>query len=1165
MPLRSNLKTAYRGLFRRKIKNLSAILAIFLGVTLLIGVQITSATLRGTFLTSLTLTQGEVDMEFSSGTTGGYLNSTDYHLVANLTPGAVGIMSILLTSEPVQYGTQLQNSVDIAGIQTNYNRSFGEFYNLKGNIMNLSELLPNNDSVIISKALAENLGFDIHHFVPGEKILTHFQKTEVTGYLNLTSTPPLPVITNSSTVQLRTNLTVNGIYDSRPGIGSQVSSSAGRIIMKLQDLQNVIKYTDPQITTPDLNPSNIITIGTTPALPLNFVYNVTDKISSYYVAFKTDHFKTGEWKKSQLQPKYDYAVANNPKVDVYYANGTQVFNLDGTPKQANYFSISSTRLVFYQIIDLIYNILNTFLTILGVLIITTGLLLITNIQLMSVEDREFQTGVLRAVGDNKRGIIYKYLFETIAQGLVGGFLGLFGGLIFGWVIAYYLANLFGTGTGSVVPVVPPDLIVLSLIVGVVIAVLTGIFPAIRASNVNIVEALRGIKTNFSEKSSRNFVVLGVIIALIGVRVILDNGLFNSNYQYIWETAGWNSIPEQQNIILGLGLLASGIGIILTRYIDRVKALNITAIVLWILPIYTYLVTLHWVSIADMGNTSYFLLITIIEIVIGSVMLIGLNLSPLMEAIRNVLIKFNFSKGVAQVAPNLIKSHKTRSTLTFAIFAVILTLNVLIATMVATQMNSTVGKANEDSRGVDLTVSLNRPEDPSYSYSNLIKGLDSRITDVIPFRTCTTCMSNNYPMLISTKDPTSKGYDPLKDVLPLQMVEVSKDQIIGNLTGTTQDILSQQWRYDFYLSASSGQNGLPEGVREKYQSSMNDNQINELSKEGWLDLFNSSYKMTAYNLSSAFSGGGFGSFSSTLKPELILHDANGNPIKNPIVFTDSFLLPVGSQIWVPMNGTGYGAKYQAFTIGGRLDSQRAGGFPFSPQTFGNGFNDVNVVGDILMPAQWTQLTSYFGNATTSTATPRDPHAYDKYLVKTSLSIDDPEVKKIASEIEAYTNTPNRGYRKLIGDPLVLASATTIYSVLEQNLQAANQIVNFLQIYVSFGLVIGALGMAIIAVRNVAERKREIGMMRAIGFPRGQVMFAVLLELFVLGIIGLLIGIVNGLLIGYGLSRLSDTAVIVPWNTIAIYLGFITLVAVVAGALPGWFAARIPASEALRYVG
>ena len=91
---------------------------------------------------------------------------------------------------------------------------------------------------------------------------------------------------------------------------------------------------------------------------------------------------------------------------------------------------------------------------------------------MSVEDREFQTGVLRAVGDNRRGIVIKYLFETIAQGLVGGFLGLFGGLIFGWTIAYYLSSLFGTGSGSVNPVVPSDLVVFSLVIGVVIAFIT---------------------------------------------------------------------------------------------------------------------------------------------------------------------------------------------------------------------------------------------------------------------------------------------------------------------------------------------------------------------------------------------------------------------------------------------------------------------------------------------------------------------------------------------------------------------------------------------------------------------------------------------------------------------------------------------------------------------
>ena len=42
----------------------------------------------------------------------------------------------------------------------------------------------------------------------------------------------------------------------------------------------------------------------------------------------------------------------------------------------------------------------------------TGMLLITNIQLMSVEDREFQTGVLRAVGDNRRGILKSVIVKT---------------------------------------------------------------------------------------------------------------------------------------------------------------------------------------------------------------------------------------------------------------------------------------------------------------------------------------------------------------------------------------------------------------------------------------------------------------------------------------------------------------------------------------------------------------------------------------------------------------------------------------------------------------------------------------------------------------------------------------------------------------------------------
>ena len=120
---------------------------------------------------------------------------------------------------------------------------------------------------------------------------------------------------------------------------------------------------------------------------------------------------------------------------------------------------------------------------------------------------------------------------------------------------------------------------------------------------------------------------------------------------------------------------------------------------------------------------------------------------------------------------------------------------------------------------------------------------------------------------------------------------------------------------------------------------------------------------------------------------------------------------------------------------------------------------------------------------------------------------------------------------------------------------NRIVSFLQIYVTFGLGIGAVGMAVISIRNVVERKREIGMMRAIGFPRTQVMLSVLLELVVLGIIGLLIGVANGLVISIGFANMQGATLIIPWNELGVYLGFITLIALGAGAIPGYFASRI----------
>jgi len=77
MGIKSSLVIAWRSLSRRKTKNLSAILAITLGVTLLVGIQITTDTLENAFLTSLLQSQGEVDLQVTNGTGGTYLRATD--------------------------------------------------------------------------------------------------------------------------------------------------------------------------------------------------------------------------------------------------------------------------------------------------------------------------------------------------------------------------------------------------------------------------------------------------------------------------------------------------------------------------------------------------------------------------------------------------------------------------------------------------------------------------------------------------------------------------------------------------------------------------------------------------------------------------------------------------------------------------------------------------------------------------------------------------------------------------------------------------------------------------------------------------------------------------------------------------------------------------------
>lgn len=1256
MGLHASIMVAARSLTRRKTKNLSAILAITLGVTLLVGIQITTDTLENSFMTSLLQGEGEVDFTISNSTTSGYLKADDQDVIQSLVPHAVGIMPELTMNAPVLSGSQFDASVKFAGIPLAYPDAFGTFYDWKtGSAFDLNSLLVSNTSVLVSSTMAEKFGLNEDISIPFN-LTTEFTNLTATvaapptvpltnwivdsnstsaqyilnnsstlslevlpvnftgsvtmytancprlslsnyDYINVTATgsnntvvmlgfslddgnvlyaanlttleslnaaqldltpysertlrgdaflavmsanglpadieiseikfeSSMPIITYTPVIE-RVDLQAVGIFDSnRPGIGSQYSG----VVFNLEHLQQWMSLHDPQ--------------------------QETDIVKTYLVALQTDHF-VSEINEDYLQEQVNLADEAIPTtVDLLTGNTQKMY------------TVSSARLTFFSISEMIMTLLSTILTALGLLITITGILLITNVQLMNVEDREFQTGVLRAVGQNRLGIAQSMLIENLFQGVIGGLLGLVGGLGFGQIVAAYLVSLFGTGTASVQPVISQQVVILSVIIGVALGILTGVLPTLRASRVNIVEALRGIKVSFKEKSTRNLALLGIVLVAAGALILLVNGVFDKNAQVIWVAEGWDTLYEWRNILIGAGFLFSGIGMVLSKFISYNKAINFTAATLWIAPALLFIVAMgEWVTDIT-GLATDLLMIGIMEIMVSSILFVSVNLNPVMKGLRRFLVKIRGAKGVGQIAPAMISSHKTRSTLTFAIFAVILTLNVTVATLVPTNLG-TVIETEQDSRGIDIIVNLNKPEArlTGTSYVQELYKLDSEITDVIGFKTYRSL--TDYQRYVALTNPYSSDFNAQTDMLPFGYGELTREQIRGNET-------DDEWRYDFYLSS------FPDGTTYPDVSStdVTDAQLSELTKEAWEMFFDPSYTMAAYNVSlsklmsadrelSDLDLSSFGGYvGNELEDVAVLHDENGEVIKNPVVFTDSFLLPIGMQIWIPMNTSELGLPvYQAFTVAGRLDLGRAGGFPLSSLNLfsGDDFTFMEMIGNIYLPEHWANQTSFLAEADGETSISRAPTQYNQFLIKTTYAMDDPALESIARAIQDFTNTNDNGYRSLAGDNFYIADTTVLYSKVSQSLEMVERVVSFLQIYVTFGLVIGTIGMTVIAVRNVSERKREIGMMRAIGFPRNQVMLSVLLELVVLGIIGLIIGVANGLLISVGFANMQGTVLIIPWGDIAVYLGFITLMALIAGAIPGWVASKIPPAEALRYVG
>jgi putative ABC transport system permease protein len=146
-----------------------------------------------------------------------------------------------------------------------------------------------------------------------------------------------------------------------------------------------------------------------------------------------------------------------------------------------------------------------------------GTFLILNTFSIIVAQRTRELALMRAIGASRRQMIGSVLFEATIIGLLASAIGLGAGIGVGTLIAYLFANVGGGGLHLAGIGVPPSAVIASFAVGLLITLVAAVMPALRASRVPPVAAMRESET--ADRPLTRVSVIGGIVTAMGAAVL----------------------------------------------------------------------------------------------------------------------------------------------------------------------------------------------------------------------------------------------------------------------------------------------------------------------------------------------------------------------------------------------------------------------------------------------------------------------------------------------------------------------------------------------------------------------------------------------------------------------------------------------------------------------
>ena len=150
------------------------------------------------------------------------------------------------------------------------------------------------------------------------------------------------------------------------------------------------------------------------------------------------------------------------------------------PVEENNFGISRSDDLINRIGELT-GFLSWSAWIMGIITILGSSIALMNIMVVSVTERTREIGVRKALGAKKSTIAFQFFIETLTIGQMGGFFGIILGILIGFLICLAAGWDF---------VIPWGAILAAFITSFIVALVSGLYPAIKASKLDPIEALR---------------------------------------------------------------------------------------------------------------------------------------------------------------------------------------------------------------------------------------------------------------------------------------------------------------------------------------------------------------------------------------------------------------------------------------------------------------------------------------------------------------------------------------------------------------------------------------------------------------------------------------------------------------------------------------------------